>query len=203
VDSGDLRRVQWTLRGIQDGAPKALRGAVNKTLTGVRTDMTKKAAEVLTLKQKRIRKDIEIAKKASLSDFSGIVSTTGRPVNYAEFKSTQLKSGLKVTVFKGERPRKIQGAFFAVIGGNKLAFWRKKDGEGSQKIGTKKRKSWMAYSALPWRYRFPIQSLVGPRVQDIIADPRVMEQVEESSRQRMNKELSRQVDKILARQRAK
>ncbi|KKK76338.1 hypothetical protein LCGC14_2864700, partial [marine sediment metagenome] len=38
IDESQLRDVQTMMTGIKDGYPKVLTRAVNKTLTGVRTD---------------------------------------------------------------------------------------------------------------------------------------------------------------------
>lgn len=208
LDRSDVKSLNRALDGIKDGAPKALRGAVNKTLKGVVTDWSREVGSIINLPQKRIKKDIRIAKKASLHDVSGRVTTSGKPVNLIEFQATQLKKGVKVRVLKGGARELIEGAFMATVsdpdgGVHKLVFWRKKTSDNASYIGTKKRKPWREYGALPREYRLPIQAKWGPRIQDYAGRDDVLQNVEGKGRDRLKKELASQTDRLLQRQKGK
>jgi hypothetical protein len=201
VDRSDLRELQDTLRNIRNGAPRVIKNSVNKTLPGVRTDMARETQQRLALKQSRIKKDIKVVKRANTRDFSGRVSSKGQPVSLHSFGAKQKKKGVSVRVLKSEGRKTIRGAFIARgKHGNTLVFWREKTPRNEGEIGTKKEKPWLNYAALPERYRYPVEALHGPRIQDITARPEVMQAVEEKGRVRLKKQLASQTDRLLAKQ---
>jgi len=202
VDQSDLRETVRALDGIRNGAPRAIKSAVNRTLQGVKTSMARETQKVIALPQRRIKKDIHIAKRASMNDFSGRVTSKGQPVSLHSFKAKQKKRGVSVRVLKSEGRKTIRGAFIAKgKHGNMMVFWREKTAENAGQIGSKKKKPWMEYAALPERYKYPVEALHGPRIQDITSRPEVIGAVEETGRQRLKKELASQVDRLLDRQR--
>jgi len=211
VDSDDLQRLQRDLRNIRNGAPRALKGAVNRTLTGVKTDMARETQKVLNLKQKRIKKDISVVKKATTSDFSGRVSSKGQPVNLIQFGAREKKRGVSVKVLRSEPRKTIPGAFtfmakYKEKGSglrkiNLLVGWREKTEKNAQYLGTKKKRMPdEAYATLPERYRYPVEALHGPRIQDIMSRPEVMQPVKGKAQVRVKKDLASQVDRLLDRQ---
>ena len=202
LDRSDWLDLQRSLRSIQNGAPRALKSAVNRTLNGVKTDMARETQQRLALKQKRIKKDIKITKRANMRDFSGRVSSKGQPVSLYSFGAKQKKRGVSVKVLKSEGRKTIRGAFIAPgKHGNTMVFWRKKSGAGADQIGTKRKKPWMVYAQLPERYRYPVEALHGPRIQDITARPEVMQAVQDKATVRLRKELASQTDRLLQRSR--
>ena len=145
VERDDIRELQRTLRGIRNGVPRVLKNSVNKTLPGIRTDMARETQQRLALKQSRIKKDIKVVKRASTSDFSGQVRSKGQPVSLHSFGAKQKKRGVSVRVLKSEGRKTIRGAFIAQgKHGNTMVFWRQKTAENAGKIGSKKKKPWMA-----------------------------------------------------------
>jgi hypothetical protein len=129
------------------------------------------------------------------------VTSKGQPVSLHSFKAKQKKRGVSVRVLKSEGRKTIRGAFIAPgKHGNPMIFWREKTPQNESKIGTKKKKPWMEYAALPPRYRYPVEALHGPRIQDITSRPEVIGAVEEAGRERLKKELASQVDRLLDRQ---
>jgi len=206
VDRSDINRVVYALRDVKDGAPTAIVRSVNKSLTGVETDMAKETAAELNLTQKRIKKDITIT-KASKVRMHGVVTSEGRPVNLEQFGAKQKKRGVSVKVRKDSKRSVIPGTFiFLGKGGkdedgnqekNRLVGWRDKEGPGGQHVGTKKKKPGMVYAALPHDYRFTIETLYGPRIQDITGKPAIMKKIEDQAGVRLVKELDHQVDYLL------
>jgi len=197
LDREDVREVERVLSGIRNGADTAILRSVNKALTGAKTDMARETAKILNLTQKRIKKDIKV-KKASKTNLSGRVESTGKPVNLMQFKARQKKKGVSVKVLKQGGRKTIPGAFiFVGRNQNQLVGWRKKTSTNAQYIGSEKKKPWMSYGALPRQYRFPIEGLYGPRIQDITARDEVINKIEVGAQQRMKKELAHQVQRIL------
>lgn len=202
LDRSDWRELQLALRNVRNGAPRALKSAVNRTLTGVKTDMARETQQRLALKQQRIKEDIKIAKKATTRDFSGRVSSSGQPVSFYQFGAKQRKKGVSVRVLKSEGRKTVRGAFIARGKyGNKMVFWRQVTSDNAGKINTKKKKPWMVYAKLPEEYRYPVEALHGPRIQDITARPEVMQAVQDKATVRLRKELASQTDRLLQRSR--
>lgn len=205
VSEADLNRTIWALRNIEGGAAKAIMRSVNKALTGVKTDMARETARELNLTQKRIKKDIDIT-PARATTLSGRVTSEGRPVNLEQFKAKQKKKGVSVKVKKSGGRKMIKHAFiFLGLAGkkrkrNRLVGWREKTGENAHLIGTKKPKQNMKYSKLPDQYRLPIETLYGPRIQDITGKPSIIKIIEEKAGERLQKELSHQTQRLLDKQ---
>lgn len=205
VSQADLNRTVWALRNIEGGAEKAIMRAVNKALTGVKTDMARQTAKELSLTQKRIKKDIKI-EKASKTTLAGKVTSEGRPVNLYQFKAKQKKKGVSVKVLKSGGRKTIPGAFIFIgrgksgKGTQQLVGWRDKTSRNAQYIGTKKKDPDVRYGALPRKYRKPVESLYGPRIQDITGKDSVIRVIEEKAGDRMQKELSHQTERLLDKQ---
>lgn len=203
LDRSDVDAVSRALSGIRGGAETAIMRAVNRALTGVKTDMAKETAKVLNLTQKRIKKDITVS-KANKTTLAGKVTSKGKPVNLEQFKAKQKKKGVSVKVMKSGGRKTIPGAFiFIGRNSNRLVGWRKKTDANAQYIGTKRKDTNMEYGALPRKYRLPIESLYGPRIQDITARPEIMRAIEDGAGVRLEKELAHQVQRILDKHRGK
>lgn len=202
LDEQDVSRVIWALRDVKNGARKAIMRSVNKTLTGVKTDMAKETSKILNVTQKRVKKDITV-KKAGKTKLSGLVSSKGKPINLMQYKAKQKKKGVSVKILKSSKRKTIPGAFiFVGQNNNQLVGWRKKTVQSAAYIGTQKDKySDSRYAAMPKKYRLPIESLYGPRIQDITGRPEVMKKIEDSAGIRLQKELSHQVDYLLKKHR--
>jgi RNase P/RNase MRP subunit p29 len=203
LDKSDVDAVVSALADVKGGAETAIMRSVNRSLTGVKTDMARETSKVLNIKQKRIKKDITI-RKANKSDLSGMVSSKGKPVNLEQFGAKERKKGVSVKVLKSGGRKTIPGAFiFIGKNSNRLVGWRKKTDGAAQYIGTKKKDPNMAYGALPKKYRLPIESLYGPRIQDVTARPEIMQKIEEGAGVRLEKELDHQMQRILDKHRGK
>jgi hypothetical protein len=194
LDKDDLDDVVSVLKGIKGGANKAIRLSINKGLTGVRTDMVRETRNVLNVKAKTVRQSIFL-KKASAGSMSAYARSTGKPLNLFHFGAKQNKKGVSVKVLKDLARQTIEHAFIAKLSqSGPGVYWRKK----TQYVGTKKKtKTDRAYAAMPWKYRFPIEALTGPRIQDVMGRPDVIQKIEEGARVRVRKELDHQVQKIL------
>jgi small nuclear ribonucleoprotein (snRNP)-like protein len=202
LDEMDVKRVVWALQGVKNGARTAIMRSVNKSLTGVKTDMAKETTKVLNLTQKRVKKDISV-KKANKARLSGVVSSSGRQVNLMQYKAKERKKGVSVKVLKTGGRKMIPGAFiFVGQNQNKLVGWRKKTKQNAGYIGTKRKtRSDAAYAAMPDKYRKPVEALYGPRIQDITARPEIMKKIENQAGVRLQKELAHQTEHLLRKQR--
>jgi len=196
INQRDILDIELALMGIRNGGPKALTRAINKTLTGVRTDKTNEAGKILNMKKTDIRKAVKI-NKATWSNMSAKVSRKGKPVALAKFKNTrQTRKGVSVLVKVGGQRTILRHAFLATMkSGHVGVFWRKDDtfvgyADSPKLTGA-------AYGALPEHYRLPIRELYGPRVEDILADEKVMARIVKSANERLQKNLDHEVSYLL------
>lgn len=212
VDQDDIKRVQRALWGIRKGSDKALKNAINRTLTQTKKFMVNETYNVLNVKKRRIRKSLKKPRRATQTRLSGSVRSVGRPLNLIEFAAKQNKKGVSVKIWRNQGRETIKHAFIFQIEntdkqGNKnlqkLVGWRAKKpskkgyGGDPSKIFTTKQKKWMSYGALPPKYRFPIHSLTGPRIQDIMDRRDVITKIENKSGIQLKKELNYQVEQLL------
>lgn len=194
IKTEGIAAAKVALYGIKNGFPKATTRAVNKTLTGSRTDATKELAGILNISQKRIRQDFSIH-KATWKKLEGSLKSTGEPVGLASFAGTrQTKKGVSVKIFKRGKRSIIGGAFVAERRGANHVFLRKyrKGKKKGQAV-----KPNFPYGVLPRSYRLPVWRLTGPRVQDIYDDKPVMDAVLKKAGNRFDKNLDYETDRLL------
>jgi len=162
LSQADLLRAKVLLAGIKNGYPKVLTRAINKSLTGARTDAVDEIAKDLNLTKTRIRKDFGEPKKATWSDLTGRLDCYGKPVPLDHFIGTRATAtkGVSVKVKKNSKRAMIRYAFER--GG--LVFRREWKGPRKPKDPRIK------YGALPKKFRLKIQRLTGPRIEDIYDD---------------------------------
>jgi hypothetical protein len=174
-----LEDAQKILAGIADGSKKAIVRALNKTVGiptgGVQSDAVKAVAGKINLTQKDIKKSFEV-KKATYTDLSAYVRSTGKPTPLGRFiRTRQTSKGISVQV-KRSRPRTvIRHAFFitAKKGSYKGVYWR---------VG---------------RHRYPIKQRYGPRVPDIFENTEVMQPILQKAQERLDKNFNHEVEFLL------
>jgi len=192
IDQAQLAKVEFMLAGIKDGSSTVLMRSINKTLSGVQTDLNKETRKILNIKASRVKKDMSVY-KATKTRLRGQVDSSGRPVGLTNFTGTaQRKSGVSVSVRK-DTPRTIlKRAFIATgLNNNTHVFWRtwhgvKRDGVAS-----------VHYAKLPRRYRLPIKTLYGPRIQDIQSDPAVINPVQNAAGVRLKTNINHELSYFL------
>lgn len=194
IDKSQLDDVKRIAYGIKNGHIKVMTRAVNKTMTGIRTDAVQEIYNVLNLTKKRIRRDFAIRKMTWSSPEARIVSI-GKPVSLTTFSGTrEVKSGVSVKVKRTGSRKIIKRAFIeATKGGSKQAFWREYQGPRTMF------RPGVSYARLPRKYRYPIRRLTGPRIQDIYDDPMVMNKVMKKADDRLSKNLDRETAYLLSR----
>lgn len=191
IDVQGMEEVRSLLRDLKEKAPRALMRGMNKTLAGVRTDMTRAAVEVLNVKQADVRKGITL-NKASLQRLSASAVSAGRPLSLAVFSARQTKKGVTVKVLKANPRKEIKHAFLGtMMSGHQGIFWRKWTGP------RKRMRPGIAYGGLPKQYRFPIEERFGPAVQDALQHPGVIADLEQKAGDRLVKNMAHEADYLL------
>ena len=197
VNSTDLLAVQTLLRHAPKAFDTALVRATNRGLTKGRTTMVNETADRLNLKKKRIRQDITIG-KASKFRMRAWIKSKGKPVNLEAFGSRQTKKGVSVQVLKANPRYLVRHAWIGLgANANKILLRREKTEENAPYYGTKRPNPNLVYSALPEEFRYPLESLTGPRVQDITDNPEVIGAVQKEASETISEELKRQTDLFL------
>ena len=183
VDKESLRQARSLFNDLEKAPPIVTSRAINRTLTGVRTDITKGVGEILNVKQKRIRDTIRL-KKATYNEVTGVVTIEAVRIPLIEFAASwkQAWPGAKAKVEKREKRKTYKHAFirFSKGWGRKAVFWRAIDKKTGKRAG-----------------RLPIKEVYGPSVADYLAKPEIMEPVQEKAGQRIVTNMQRELDYYL------
>jgi len=172
---------------------KAMVRTINRTMTGVRTDGTKILYDHYALTATVIRDSWKI-RKALFQNPSGVVSTQGTFIRLINFGALQKPTGVSVKVLRSNPRATIAHAF---IGKNRSdqktaqVYWRK------WKDFRKRPVSGRAYAKMPFEYRFPLEALYGPRIQDYLADPGNISTLTGLTGDRLIKNMTHEVDYLL------
>lgn len=195
------------LSDIKGAAPRVAMRAINKTMTGTKTDASSAIRAIITAKKSAVDETIKIT-KATENNPTAYIASTGRPLALMNYSSRQTKKGVSVQVRK-DRPRKVvAGAFMATMkSGHKGVYWRKWHGrvitqlsradiaiERSGFIWSAKLKRYISIAWLPKEYRLPLEELYGPRVPDIMSNDPVMNVILSKADTRLHTNLLHETD---------
>ena len=184
IDESQLADVNRMLMGMQSAIPKVIQQAVNRTLTGVRTDATDEVANVITPTKTAIRKTMTV-KNMTQASGNAYVRCTGAPLNLIEFKAKQTQKGVTVQVLKSGSRKLLKHGFIATMkSGKKLVIWRNYPGP---------RKPWdkqMPYGKLPPKYRLPVKGLTSLAIPEVMGHPPTMDKIMELGGARLEKNLN-------------
>jgi hypothetical protein len=198
IDQNDMRKVEEMLSDIQKAPAKVTTRALNKTLTGVRTDASSAIREVITASKSAVDGTFRI-QKASENRVEAWISSTGKRLPLSAYSVRQTKKGVSVHV-KRVNPRKvIPGTFIATMksghtgvferGARKpmMATWHGQTGQQPKRPN-------MNYGRLPKKYRLPIQELFGLRVPDVMVYEPTMTTILKQANERLHKNLMHEMD---------
>ena len=181
IDQGDLARVRLMLGAFSPAVPKITRMAVNKTLTGVRTDATNEVAKVITPTKTKIRKTITTKKMWGKNDIAYVLCK-GKRLGLIHFKARQTKKGVSVQVKKSEPRSLIKHAFIMTMkSGHKGVFWR--EWEGTRKPVSAR----VQYGRLPKQYRLPMSERFSFAIPEVLGHPPTIKKVLELAGPRLKK----------------
>ena len=194
IDSRDIAEVRALLNRLgRDETNKAMARGINATLPGVRTDGVRILSEHYALTASAIRESWKI-RKAPFRDPFGVVSTQGTFIRLARFGAKQTKTGVSVKVLKKNPRAVIERAFLARAKKGQReeqVYWRKYKGPRKEPVRGR------AYAKMEFMYRFPIQALYGPRIQDYLDDSGIIGTLQNLAAERLTKNMAREVDSIL------
>ena len=110
LGAGDIANVKLMLGALSKSTGTVIQQAVNRTLTGVRTDATNVISSVITPTKATIRKTMTV-KKMTASDGNAFVKCSGKPLNLIHFKARQTQKGVTVQILKNSGRALIHHAF--------------------------------------------------------------------------------------------
>lgn len=146
VDKKTLAEVEYMLSTVKFGVNDALRIAANKTGETARSRVVKKIAETLTLTQKRIKQDTKLY-RANFGNLTSKVAVKSKPIPIIDFKhGVQTKTGINVTVRKGNRV-KYRHQFIAKMSNGHVGIFERKLLAGGRAVA-----------------RLPIEEQYGPSI---------------------------------------
>lgn len=187
----DVEGVKSLLRQLDpDLVEKAHVRCINTTMTGVRTDGVGLLSDHYALTASAIRESFDI-RKAKFRDPSGVVSSQGTFIRLKEFGAKATKTGVSVKVLKKNPRAVIAHAFFARLQKTEQVYWRAYRGPRKPPVPGR------AYARMPFSYRFPVKALYGPRIQDYLSDPQVIDTLTRMAGDRISKNMEREVNAIL------
>ncbi len=211
INKSDLADVESLLSDVKNGATKAMVTAINTTAKTTKVQVRKRLAKELNLKAKRIGQDLSV-EKANYSKVSGAVRATGEPVGLVQFGARQTQRGVTTKVLKSSSRSLLKHAFIAKGKGKSSAadgstkthvWWR--SGDRSKlpapkrfPTGKRARANW---DNIPRDYKYPLERLTGPRIEDILVKPQIIGPVQANAGNLLTQNLAKKVVDILRRHR--
>lgn len=168
----NLDQVQADLRQLAGEMPHIAVRALNKTMTGVKTDMVNVVREGYNFKAKALKKRISIS-KATRASIQGHVQSKGRLIHLTDIAGTrQTKRGVSVNVRKDTGRQLIPGAFINVgrYSGKKIVFRR----TGAA--------------------RYPIEARYAPHPEHVYNAPHNWAKIQGKAAERLDKNIGREID---------
>jgi hypothetical protein len=194
IDQADMERVKTLLQGVKDGTPKVMVRALNKTLTGVKTDASTEIRNIITASKKAVDGTFK-TKNATVTTLSASFESSGKPLPLIEYSARQTKKGVSFQVKRDRSRFFMERAFIATMkSGHKGIFERNLYGaKPGVKFVSKKTKN-IEYGHLPKKYRLPIHELFSSRVCDILSNKPVMAAVLKKSGARLHTNMEHELN---------
>lgn len=193
------------LSGIKNGAVSMMSMSLNKTVTGVKTDVKKSIAKEIKLSQARIAKDISL-KKATRLDLTAKVLSRGRKIELVEFSAKTTQSGISYQIAKAGGRKQMRGGFLARGRSSGDLHVMKRLGHvgTGEPIGTPSAKIYgsgftFTYpGAWPEEYRYPAHIRYGPSIPEVWGKPLMLADTLKQADKRLATEMERATTKLLA-----
>lgn len=201
IKDEDLRSTRLLLLGIKNGAPKVITRALNKTLTGARTDLVKQSRELVNLSAKVIR-DACVMNRANWQNLKASLQAKTDSIPLINYSARQVKSGVSVNVLKSTPRVLVRHAFISTMkSGHKGVFWRSNIPNTISGVTTgKPRPEFGRLKGKADQYRLPIKQLFGPSLEAIWEErPAAMDKLQLLTGERLNSNMEHELDYYLER----
>lgn len=175
ITSEQIERITKAVEGIHNGPHRVLYNAVNRGLSKIRTQGTKEAAKVFTLKYNEIKSNVNISQRnASPGDNAiGEVQFSGNMIPLYKYKVTgSHKTGLSVSVKKGSESE-LRHAYVTNLGHGTNIF---------QRITRKRNSS---------------ETLFGPSVAHMVRNTEVESEIEKEAKKTIDERIDHEIERLL------
>lgn len=202
----DVDAVKAMLGECKTMPEKVISRALNKTLTGIKTDASTEIRAILNAKKADVDATFKVT-SASVADMSCKFTSTGRALPLMTFGARQTTKGVSVLVKKTEARTVIPGTFIATMkSGHTGVFWRKwhKKGvplssfsERAARVGyfwSERAQRFLPIAMLSSEYKLPISERFSSRVPDVLGDPPVLNAVIDKANARLLVNIDREVN---------
>ena len=167
INEDQLKDITTLLANIEDGVPKVLTRAINKTADGAKTDMVFMVREQYNYKAGALRDRIHV-KKATYTNLKASTLSVGGPVHLTDITGTVWKkpTGTQVDVKKSTGKQKLRSAWIGKgrHSGKDIVYTR------TSQVGLKRR------TTPPGRY--PIRALYAPHPETIYGQDQIWKSIE-------------------------
>lgn len=208
INETDRLSVEKMLADLKGAGTRVTVRAVNKTLSGVKTDSSAAIRVEVTAKKAAVDETFKIS-KASAANPRAYIASTGKPLALIDYSSRQTNNGVSVQVRKDRTRKVVKHSFIASMkSGHKGVFWRRwheksttmklnKTDKAIMRSGfvwSAKLNRYVPMAWLPKQYRLPIEELYGPRVPDIMSNDPVMKSILTKADDRLHKNIVHELD---------
>lgn len=215
INQADMDNVKRMLADIKGAGARVTARALNKTLTGVKTDSSAAIRDVVTAKKAAVDETFKISKATTVNP-SAYITSTGKPLALMDYSARQTNKGVSVQVRKDRARKIVRGAFIAQMtnisksgeaSSHKGVFWRRwHQGVASKMNKTEsainrsgyvwstKRNRWISIAWMPKAFRLPIEERFGPRVPDIMSNDPVMKGILAKADDRLHKNITHELE---------
>jgi len=177
-DEAKLARIRKMLRAVPQGMPRVMSRGINRTATGARTEIARRIAAIVKIKQTAIKKGIKLT-KATYRRWLANLNIYGKRIPLIEFGARQLKAGVSYSIEKGGARKRIPSAFIQImpVSGHRGVFKRYR----------------------PTTKRLPIVQLFGPSVGTVFEGAgRIAAEIERETGKKLEKNIDDQIKLILS-----
>jgi hypothetical protein len=178
-----IDEVYYLLSNIRNGAERAIRTSLNRTLDGAVTLTAKRIGETVTLKSGLIKSNIT-KERATNYELGAMMRMKSRRMPLAAFSTNPSAAnmqtrdngnGVSVKVFKNKPPVRFRHAFFAQLSNGYIGLFERRTAK-----------------------RLAIDELKGPFLASVYENtPGLANEIEQTSAERLLRELAHQTDYLL------
>ncbi|WP_312117944.1 phage tail protein [Brevibacillus reuszeri] len=192
MSTTDIKQAIRQIRRLQDDASKALSSAMNRTIHGVGTEVTRKTKEIFHVKTADVKGTIRF-RKAEPSDLEASLTAHSKNLPLMRFKTnpgkvpTRRPASTKSAVRRvGLTP--VGGAFIAQMRSGYIGVFKRLRGSRHKKVTRNGKTYWSG---------LPIRELYGPSVPGMMGSRKVIQHVEQEAKRRMETRLDHEINRLL------
>ena len=197
IDHESLASAKTVINAVGKSADPIIYRGINKTIDNTQTKGVDLTYQALNLTKTRIRKDFKKL-KAFTGNLRGSLVAEGLPVGFSSFTGTkELKAGgVRVKIERNSPATDFRHAFMAPGRGS----YNPDDDTVRLHVFERERRGWSPfipgypYWNMPHRYRYPLDRLAGPKVEDYYGHDKIQIPVEQYANFRMVVNMENQID---------